>query len=1186
MRFKKIILLTIILVTLFAVSTASAAENVTNDVIGVEETTDDISVQNNDSIISQENNVCTFDDLSSKISATPEGGLLNLTKNYTYVNGSTDGIIISKTITINGQGHTIDGNKISRIFNISSNNVTLKNINFLNSKTKNDNGGAIYWSGANGSISECTFMDNRDIDDWSEGGAIYWSGTNGNVDKCNFSNCYANECGGAISWHSNNGSISNSNFIENTVNGGGGAIYFEGNNFLISNCSFIKNTANLGGSICNWFSVNSSVLNSSFVNNHAHDNIEYELYGNPQNDYYIDPGKASSIYWGSDGGSISNCTFINNTHSSNGVVYWIGENGSISNCIFINNSAHSDDVGSNGGAIYWSGYNGTIFECCFINNTANSGGAIILSSRYLSISNCTYIKNTANSGGAIYYFFAPNGPISNCTFIKNTANKGGAIYVESKNGTIFECCFINNTANNGGAIYWSGNNGTIFECCFINNVANENGTTIYIVGNNENITNCTFINDRTFQIFWNNENGNIITCKFLNNTLNNVFINHENSNVNFIKRNILLIGSNYEFFYKNPKTISVNLINILDNPPIYSNILFVFNQSNDTKKFVTKLNNTVASIFEELTELNVGNWTVNIIFEGDDNYNPCNLTTTLTVLSRSTSLTINDATITKGHKISLFANVSSDLIVNEGTVTFFDGSTQIGESPVSDGVANLTYAPTTAGEHNITAIFNSINYLSSNGTSKLLVDSATVDVLVNQGIVGFNSNFVAEVKGLYSTINEGTIAFYINDEHLGSVPVVSGLVSISYVPLNAKTYTVKAIYTDSNNLLNGENSTLYNVVPADSMITIGDINGTVGHDIVISVNITSSNNLTVNEGIVTFFDGSAQIGESPVSDGVANLTYAPTTAGKHKITSVYSACNYQSSNSSYDIIVNKASTELIFNDIVAVEYQTASSFIVNIKSDSNIIQEGKIKFYINGSEIKYQSVTNGLVVFDYVSPDVGTFDIVAIFEETDNYLASNATSTFTVEKLSTTISASAVTTVYNSGKYLVATLTDSQSNPINGVTVTIKLSNGKTATPTTDKNGHIKFLTNGLAPKTYTVTISFDGNTKYDKSTKSVKVTVKKATPKLTAKAKTFKKSVKTKKYTVTLKTNQNKFMKNTKVTIKVNKKTYTTKTNSKGVATFKLTQLTKKGKYTAVVKYIGNKYYNAKTVKSKIIVK
>ena len=186
----------------------------------------------------------------------------------------------------------------------------------------------------------------------------------------------------------------------------------------------------------------------------------------------------------------------------------------------------------------------------------------------------------------------------------------------------------------------------------------------------------------------------------------------------------------------------------------------------------------------------------------------------------------------------------------------------------------------------------------------------------------------------------------------------------------------------------------------------------------------------------------------------------------------------------------------------------------------------------------------------------------------------------------TEIESSQVTTSYNSGKYLVATLKDDKGNPIAGAKLTIRLSNGKTFNPTTDENGQVKVSTNGLAPNTYTVSIAFDGDLKYGKSTKDVKVTVKKATPKITAKAKTFKSSVKTKKFTITLKDGAGKTIKNAKVTLKVKGKTFKATTNAKGQATFKITKLTKKGTYNAVVTYKGDKNYNKATKKAKITIK
>ena len=90
----------------------------------------------------------------------------------------------------------------------------------------------------------------------------------------------------------------------------------------------------------------------------------------------------------------------------------------------------------------------------------------------------------------------------------------------------------------------------------------------------------------------------------------------------------------------------------------------------------------------------------------------------------------------------------------------------------------------------------------------------------------------------------------------------------------------------------------------------------------------------------------------------------------------------------------------------------------------------------------------------------------------------------------------------------------------------------------------------------------------------------------MTGNAKTFKFEDKTKKYTVTLKDNNGNVLKNKKISLKVNGKTYTANTNSKGVATFKLTKLTKKGTYTAVIAFAGDSNYNKISKNAKLTVK
>lgn len=131
----------------------------------------------------------------------------------------------------------------------------------------------------------------------------------------------------------------------------------------------------------------------------------------------------------------------------------------------------------------------------------------------------------------------------------------------------------------------------------------------------------------------------------------------------------------------------------------------------------------------------------------------------------------------------------------------------------------------------------------------------------------------------------------------------------------------------------------------------------------------------------------------------------------------------------------------------------------------------------------------------------------------------------------------------------------------------------------TDENG-VATISLNLAAGTHYI------YTEYNNVIGKNKIVIKKADSKITANKKAFKSKTKTKKYAITLKDKNNKAIKNVKVTLKIKGKTYTAKTNSNGKAIFKITKLTKKGKYSAKIKFAGNGYYKASSASKTITIK
>ncbi|WP_407430910.1 hypothetical protein [Methanobrevibacter sp.] len=396
MRRKFLIVICLILF-IVSISAVSAADD-------LNQTADDDTLS-----VSQESELGvddgTFATLQNKIKQAPAGSTINLENDYRY-NSDVDpfyGIGIDKALTINGNGHTLDGLKTSRIFEINTEDfVTFNNIRFVN--------GISEWHG--GAICHGSIL------------------TYGNliIDNCYFIDNHANQYGGAIM--ANYAKVSNSYFINNHAEDEAGAVFCNGadimncefrDNYVVNNDAGAIHISDYGDS-----PATSSIKQSKFINNRA----------------------------GGSGGAvdtlcpltISDCYFQDNFAGWDGGALHADNNFNILNSVFNNNHAEID-----GGAI------SILKDCCseihnsnFVNNTAHEGSAIYYDENdeeNSKIYNGNFINNFAEYGG--WYHGKYNGAIyGECEIYgSNFINNYVKIYDPSDIGFNLFLVFQNGTAS-------------------------------------------------------------------------------------------------------------------------------------------------------------------------------------------------------------------------------------------------------------------------------------------------------------------------------------------------------------------------------------------------------------------------------------------------------------------------------------------------------------------------------------------------------------------------------------------------------------------------------------------------------------------------------------------------------------------------------------------------------------------
>ncbi|WP_162685743.1 hypothetical protein [Methanosphaera sp. BMS] len=443
--------------------------------------------------IKKDSTVNSWSTLASAVSSATSDTIITLDEG-TYTTTSTIPFSKKITVTIDGNGQTIDGNQL-QVFSIGSgSSLVLKNITIRNAKSYN--GGVIYNNGTL-TIFNSTLINNTA----NSGGAIYndikstssiYNSTLSNNtvnndtgeavferDSYYWNSPYAiNLAGGAIYNNDGTMSIYNSTLSNNTAQVCGGAIYNRNGTMNIYNSTLNNNNATHGGVIFNTMGHNSA---ESFMGyNSAEDLVSAVL--NIYNCSLYDNHATE------EGGAISqsmaitniyNSSLYNNTANNGGATF---NNGYFVFFNIYNSSLYDNHATEHGGAIYNYGtaisdYSYQLYNSTLYNNTADNGGAIY-NMGSLNISLSSLYDNYANNGGAIYAGGTLN--ISFSSLYNNHATEyGGAIFANSVLYISFSSLY-DNYANNGGAIYNYWSLYLSFSALY-NNYAN-NGGAIYSYG--------------------------------------------------------------------------------------------------------------------------------------------------------------------------------------------------------------------------------------------------------------------------------------------------------------------------------------------------------------------------------------------------------------------------------------------------------------------------------------------------------------------------------------------------------------------------------------------------------------------------------------------------------------------------------------------------------------------------------
>ena len=491
--------------------------------------------------------------------------------------------------------------------------------------------------------------------------------------------------------------------------------------------------------------------------------------------------------------------------------------------------------------------------------------------------------------------------------------------------------------------------------------------------------------------------------------------------------------------------------------------------------YTAAIENGVVSV--TVSGLKADDYTVEVKYSGDNNYNEATGSAEFTVLKITPDMDVFvDGTVFGGDltvDISLPAGATGEVVITVNGVDY--------HVSIENGKATGTISGLAAGDYPVT-----VKYVGDDKYTGVEV-AENVNVAKAQPVLGvviadvdYGNGFVIEatLTGVNSAPLSGNVIVTVAGKEY-TVKVTDGKGIATGDRLAAGTYAFAAAWAgDDNYNIVTENGD-FKVNKVDSSVAVNVNNIKVGEELTITVNVPSD----ATGDVTVSVDGKEY--KVAIENGKAVKTISGLKADDYTVTVKYAGDNnYNEATADAEFSVSKISDYNMDISVPEIKEGVNSTISVDLPKDAT----GTVTVEIDGK--KYTAnVIDGTANVIVSGLSVGDYNITTVYSGDAKYDSMTKKGNVTViPNINVNLDVSDVEMFYHDGTRLIAKLTDFQGKPIVNATIYFSI-NGVIYAKTTDANGTASMGLN-LDSNVYPVTVTYNGSAFYSKISKNITVTI------------------------------------------------------------------------------------------------